>query len=229
MCGLGFGVGIGGGIGVSALKGQSIYLLASSARARRRPTRHHTSTQPNRQQVRKLFDAVIPKKNLVKRLLAGMALIIDHKYSFCVHCGRHDAPEVRNCCAAALVVVIGPVISSYAHTCHIPTLQPRNTGAGGLWGGGGVGPPHGLPRAYVRVSSCVRSTSRPSQMLTDSHSSHLNTRMHTYNPEMCGFIFTTQTQVFHAAEETIRNGQYVPASLVVPHVHIACRKPMPGQ
>lgn len=45
-------------------------------------------------QVRKQFEAVVPKRNLFKRLLAGMALIIDSKYRFCLNCGRHDTPEV---------------------------------------------------------------------------------------------------------------------------------------
>lgn len=32
--------------------------------------------------------------------------------------------------------------------------------------------------------------------------------------ELCGFILTTQRPVYHAAEETIRNGPYVDMSVI---------------
>lgn len=81
-------------------------------------------------------------------------------------------------------------------------------GARGLWGGGGVGSPHGLPRAYVRVCACVLCCCTPIRIPLSSILTPTPT-------ELCGFILTTQHYVFHAAEETIRNGPYVLAIRVI--------------
>lgn len=61
-----------------------------------RPSHPCTRTYNQPKQVRAQFEGSIKIGNLCKRLLHGMVLIINHRYCFCVGCGRHDAREVSS-------------------------------------------------------------------------------------------------------------------------------------